>query len=98
MLENSKNLQDNNIKFFEKIIEEAKDLDLEKIKLILEYMDKNTKEAHEHVRKVQQENNWHQEAMVDKVLNAVGIVACFFGMLAAILLVSNNDDDNNKLK
>ena len=99
ILENSKNLQDNNFQSIKKMIEEAKDLDLEKIKFILEYMDNNTKEEHEHARKVQQENNRHDEEMADKVL-AGGIIALVISGIFAWILSSNSDnnDNGNKLK
>ena len=99
ILENSKYLQDNNFQSINKIIEEAKDLDLEKIELILEYIDKNTKEEHEHARKVQQENNRHDEAMTDRLLAAVLIIIAAAGViLGGMSLFNDNNDDSNKLK
>lgn len=95
LLKNSENLQNNNFKLFENIIEKIEHISEEKIKLILEYMDKNIKEEHEHARKVQQENNKHDEAMADKLLIAGISAAIFFG---GILLYNADNNDSNKLE
>lgn len=91
LLENSRNLQNNNRELFEKTIEEAKDLPLEKINLILEYIDKNTKEENEHVRKVQQENNRYNEAMANKCLIFLAIIG---GAILVGNYLSSDDSDN----
>lgn len=92
ILENSRNSQDNHFKLLEEMINKA--IPKENIELIVEFskqMQENTKEEHEHARKVQQEDNRHDEAMADKWLTSIGIIA---GAILVGAFLSSNDNNN----